>query len=247
MGNHANLTNDLHYAKVRTFADVPNEVTPDFIDEILVGADNQAYRAIGTYEGAVLPLMANPAQGTTIKGLGYPEFVPSAVGVQYFDMDTGKGFLSTGISSSRDWHLITYPIDGLLQLQKNANEDSNDFLKLHVFHTKAESAIVGQGFAFGEAITSIDYPFTQTSIGISNVIRMNGLGTYGFGVEFSAGYTGVNAVSVLATGSGHTLASSPLTGLVAGNGINLISWLKPWDSYYQVADNSPFYIDLAWG
>ena len=58
---HSELTNDLHYARLRTFTGNPASITPDFFDQILTATDtNKVYRATGTNQGQLVELSPPP-------------------------------------------------------------------------------------------------------------------------------------------------------------------------------------------
>jgi hypothetical protein len=120
---HSDLTNpnDLHFAKIRTFAGTPASITPDFIDQLLASSEtNKIYRATSTSLGGLIELVPVTNNGNgggnengaslLLVGSGRPTQPPSAIGEPYFDSDSGVLWCSVNVLGSPTWRSSVPPI-----------------------------------------------------------------------------------------------------------------------------------------
>ena len=80
MTKHSALTDSsqLHYAKMRSFTGNKNNITPEFIDQLLVATDtNKIYRSTGISQGDIIELVS-PVDWEDVTNKPV-EFPPSAI------------------------------------------------------------------------------------------------------------------------------------------------------------------------
>lgn len=100
---HSELTNDLHYARLRTFTGNPANITPDFFDQILTATDtNKVYRATGTNQGQLVELSPPPVlpEQRVIFDETFPE--PQSQTQLLVRVDQNRIYRANGILPS-DW------------------------------------------------------------------------------------------------------------------------------------------------
>jgi hypothetical protein len=192
---HSDLTNpnDLHFAKIRTFAGTPASITPDFIDQLLASSEtNKIYRATSTSLGGLIELVPVTNNGNgggnengaslLLVGSGRPTQPPSAIGEPYFDSDSGVLWCSVNVLGSPTWRSSVPPI-------KISSLQASDADLISYFSSvSAGEFIVFHGTGYQPTPQVIEFN-TLNEIGsladIESLIDQYGAGIYGIGYNLN--------------------------------------------------------------
>lgn len=190
MTRHSTLTNsdDLHYAKVRTFSGDPNLVTPDFIDQIIASSDlNKVYRAFGLNQGEIVELLS-PANSNLVEvGNEYPISPPLTAGLIFSAVWASQLYVSVENSFGLvywkpfQWNNNFFTLECLVNYEDLPHSDQAVFSLL--YSPMSTDAIESASFEFTEVVHIVGQ--ATAPIDLSYVMRGIGRGAYavGFTVE----------------------------------------------------------------
>lgn len=246
MTRHSTLTNpnDLHYAKVRTFAGDPNLVSPDFADQLLIASDTKKiYTSTSTDQGAIVQLVASMGENLAASielGSAPPIGRPTASGRLYLDVSSNSFYASVlnplGVYWWRrivDLHFFFNATFSLTQ----GTVSPSDLAFCWFYAPNSRAEIEAAPFDFNQQIDYL-FPLPSSSKDFSNLIYSYGPGAYAIGYTQNnpTAFEGKNITTeILATDGGYynemQVAISPYS--LSANGLAISS------TYLYISDLPP--------
>ena len=228
MAKHSTLTDptDLHYAKVRSFTGDPTNVSPDFVDELVIATDtNRIYRATGIDSGQLIELVANSGSGVLV-GLSSPTTNPEKEGEIFFNQTLAQLFVSVSNSLGVLWWKPLNYMENICSATISATTDDasiNNSAEFSLWYTPfPPSEIESQAFEFSVAART---GLLVGAVDLSPDLNALGRGCYAIGYSFPAPEGVSLLVQASASGvvpDGFELRTSPY--VVSANGVQITSY-----------------------
>jgi len=184
MTRHSSLTNsnDLHYAKVRSFSGEPSTITPDFENQLLISTiTNRSYLATGIVQGALIELGGSSLVRV---GIGTPQTVPLEVGQTYFDSIAKIFYCAIEENNNVVW-ASTVPsvkVDSIFASNSNlTGYAANLSSQFRLFHSYE---LTPQSIPFGLDIRNLqDIPFSGDVADFNQILETYAHGVFIFGMD----------------------------------------------------------------